>query len=407
MNSSVRTVPLEETLRKAKVMAVALGITRVTDTTWLDCVGIPVFAGIRPNAMPGSLCVNAGKGVLADEARVGAYMEAIEFTFAEYRNRTVDVITSTPRHVSTQEDADFEFVDLCPIIGRKVAADGPLACVEAEDIVTGGRLLVPAELVFSPYPENPGQQVFGTSTNGLASGNTVEEATVHGLAELIERDVQAHNFIHDRSRYVEFDTLPPEVDLLLRRIDDAGLTRVVRYTPNAFGLPFFQGFMLEPTDEAPIAIAVGSGLHPFKDIAAVRALAEAAQSRLTYIHGGRDDIIDRHRYFARFDGEFERRTIGRARQRIQADGDTVRYSSVPDGAGGVASIEDALTCLIDILNKNRIRQILRVVLTGKDSPLSVVRVIAPKLESFQPELKRVGPRLLNVMDLVEDTRDAP
>ena len=68
----------------AKCGADARENTRVTDITRLDWAGVPVYASIRPEAYPGSLCVNAGKGVTPLEAQVGAYMEAIEYAFAEY-----------------------------------------------------------------------------------------------------------------------------------------------------------------------------------------------------------------------------------------------------------------------------------------------------------------------------------
>lgn len=74
---------IADTLKLAKVLAPARGITRVTDTTPLDRIGIPVYASVRPGAAKGSLCVSAGKGMLPEEAQIGAYMEAIELSFAE------------------------------------------------------------------------------------------------------------------------------------------------------------------------------------------------------------------------------------------------------------------------------------------------------------------------------------
>ncbi|GAA4011042.1 YcaO-like family protein [Allokutzneria multivorans] len=379
LTSSLRSAPLAETAARAEVVAAELGITRVTDTTWLDSIGIPVFASIRPSATPGSLCVNAGKGVRPEEARVGALMEAIEFARAEYGARTVEVFDSTPHEVASQPGAEFDFVDLCPLLGKEVDPHGRLVCVMAEDIVDGTEIALPAELVFSPYQENPGQRIFGTSTNGLSSGNTVEEATVHGLAEVIERDVNAFNHIADRSRLVELDSPPPEVAELIAKVEAAGLRAVLRYTPNEFGLPYVAGFILEPEDDMPIAIAHGAGLHLVRDIAAVRGLCEAAQSRLTGIHGGRDDLLAGGRYAPR-DGD-----VAALRARVTDAKDAVRYSEIPTHL--VTSIESAL----DLLMKSLRRQAYRVVLTA--GPLAVVRVIVPGLESLTHGLHRVGPRL--------------
>src|SRR3954447_17330325 len=96
---SLRAVRPAVTRRRAREMARALGISRVTDVTRLDTVGVPVFASIRPDTQPGSLCVNAGKGLRADEARVGAYMEAIEFAFAEYNRGGLEVVHAPARSV--------------------------------------------------------------------------------------------------------------------------------------------------------------------------------------------------------------------------------------------------------------------------------------------------------------------
>src|SRR4026208_582474 len=83
-SSSVREVKIATTLKRAKQFSRNLGITRVTNVTRLDRVGIPVFCSIRPDAQRGSLCVNAGKGLTEEEACVGAYMEAIEFALAGF-----------------------------------------------------------------------------------------------------------------------------------------------------------------------------------------------------------------------------------------------------------------------------------------------------------------------------------
>ncbi|WP_086824496.1 YcaO-like family protein [Allokutzneria sp. NRRL B-24872] len=380
LTSSLRSVPLADTAARAEAVAAGLGITRVTDTTWLDSVGIPVFASVRPSAAPGSLCVNAGKGVRPEEARVGALMEAIEFARAEYGARTVEVFDSTPHEVASQPGAEFDFVDLCPLLGRQVDPHGRLVCVMAEDIVDGTRIALPAELVFSPYKENPGQRIFGTSTNGLSSGNTVEEATLHGLAEVIERDVNAFNHIADRSRLVKLDNPPPEIAELVAKVEAAGLRAVLRYTPNEFGLPYVAGFILEPGDDVPIAIAHGAGLHPVRDIAAVRGLCEAAQSRLTGIHGGRDDLLAGGRYTPRA-GD-----VAALRARVTDATDAVRYSEIPTHP--VTSIDSALQLLLDRLQ----RKVYRVILSTMDS-LAAVRVIVPGLESLTHGLNRVGPRL--------------
>ena len=58
------------------------------------------------------------------------------------------------------------------------------------DLINKEEVLVPARLAFSRFfPKPPSVPVFPYShTNGLASGNVLEEAICHALCEVIERD---------------------------------------------------------------------------------------------------------------------------------------------------------------------------------------------------------------------------
>jgi ribosomal protein S12 methylthiotransferase accessory factor len=394
-SSSIRAAPLDHTLACAAKLAAQYGIVRVTDTTQLDLIGIPVFASIRPAAEPNSLCVHAGKGVRAEEARAGAYMEAIEFAAAEYRRSTSSVYASTPRMLADQPDFNAQFVDLCPILGREIDPDAAIMCLDAEDVATGKRVSVPAELVFFPYNENSGQRLFGTSTNGLCSGNTIDEATIHGICEVLERDIQSFNFVRDASLLVDCP-INNVVEQLMGRICEAGLQPVIRYTPNAHGLPYFQSFILEPTNQDSIAISHGTGCHPVRDIAVIRALTEAVQGRLSYIHGGRDDLIERMRFFAAREPSVEAHETARMRSQVLSRERCISYSEVPDFSETLEAqrfeISKVLDWLVDRLRRCGFGQVLRVTLMCEGG-LAVVRVIIPKLESFEPSLKRAGPRL--------------
>jgi Uncharacterized conserved protein len=96
LSSSLRTRTLEETLKAVASISMSRGISRVVNTTWLDKIGIPVYASIRPDGAEGSLCVHAGKGFTPDEAKVGAYMEAVEFSFSESGRNIANWTISTP-----------------------------------------------------------------------------------------------------------------------------------------------------------------------------------------------------------------------------------------------------------------------------------------------------------------------
>lgn len=391
-SSSWRVCSLEETLANIQPLAKHVGITRVTDTTRLDKIGIPVYASIRPNAAKGSLCVNAGKGLQPLEAKVGAFMEAFEFSFSEFKEGRIKTYKSTPRRIVSQKNVNFDFVDLCPIWNVEVEPDSSFMTVQAEDIATGDVIEVPAELAFSPFGNACGQMLFGSSTNGLCSGNSIIEATLHGICEVLERDVQAFNYMKNKSRLVNEKDLPHNVSELIDKIKNAGFDCYLRYTDNLFGLPYFQGYIAEK-NFVPIAISHGTGLHLSSSIAAVRALTEAAQSRLSYIHGGRDDLIDRHKFFLTKPPEYEQKEIERMRESISDQENLISFAEIPDYINVSKDIHSVISFILNKLQRLNFNQVLRVELTPKSSELKVVKVIIPKIESFNPKLKRMGPRL--------------
>ncbi len=392
LSSSLRSRTTRDTLELAKPLAQKMGITRVTDTTWLDRIGIPVFASIRPDAKSGSLCVNAGKGRRPEEAEVGAYMEAIEFAFAEFGRTSLTTELSTPRAIASTLPSGLNFNSFCPMYGHKIDSDGPMRAIKTQSAIGSAPVMVPAELVFIPYPENDGQRVFGESSNGLCSGNSVLEASIHGLCELMERDVQAFDFLHNRSVLVYLDEVSEDVETLVQLIRDADLELAIRYTRNSFALPYFQAFLTETSPEMPVSVATGSGLHCSKSVALVRAISEAAQSRLSHIHGGRDDIIRRVQYFDRVGRDAEIQAIQSLRSMAFADQDLERYSNIPEPTAP-SSLDAAWDMTLQAVRQVGVTSVFSVPFTAPEERLQVVRVIAPGLESFEPNLKRVGPRL--------------
>jgi ribosomal protein S12 methylthiotransferase accessory factor len=395
LSSSLRRRSAEETLKIiVNDIAPQLGITRVTDTSWLDLIGIPVFASIRPDALKGSLCVNAGKGLRSAEAKIGAYMEAIEFSLAQYNTAQLTLLKTTPRKLIESHEGRIDFNQFCMLYRRSADADSLIMAVEIDDVLQKRKVLAPAELVFIPYPENPGQRLFGESSSGLASGNDLVEASVHAICELMERDVQAFNFLNDRSCLVNLDHVSAETAILINKIKNASLNLSVRYTENCFGLAYFQAFIMEESSHAPISVATGSGLHLIKEIALIRAICEAAQSRLSHIHGGRDDIIERVKYFEKKGRSVELQAVSRLRAEATSRTQMIDYSSINCQEAAISTIESAWELLIERLRHIGLCTVLRVLLSKATDDITVVRIIIPGLETFEPGLKRVGPRLL-------------
>ena len=163
----------------------AIGVTRLADVTGLDHVGIPVWAAVRPLADDASISVQNGKGPTRMQARAGAMMEAIEHYCCERPPHRLRVGSyRTLRRLAKAVDPQSLFLD--PRAG--FAETLPLEWLRGTDFPSGDQVWVPACAVLKPRPGNRVPRVFRGSTNGLASGNTIEEAVCHGLAEVIERD---------------------------------------------------------------------------------------------------------------------------------------------------------------------------------------------------------------------------
>lgn len=394
LSSSLRAECLDVTLARARSLAQGLGISRVTDITRLDCVGVPVFASIRPDAQPGSLCVNAGKGITVAEARVGAFMEAIEYAYAEYNRASLKIVRAPAREIYEGKRRPEAILDFCPVMNAEIDLEEPLPCVEAKDVSSGRKYLVPAELVFLPYARQlGGPTYFGANSNGLCSGNSILEATVHGLAEVIERDICSFQSINDTSALLANSSLPASVRKIESSLAAVGMNLYVRFVENIFGIPYFMAVVAESTTINPIYVSVGYGCHPLKEIALTRAVCEALQSRLSFIHGGRDDLVNRYNRFKRASTKGRARYADHLLAQVSRNGSLLRFSSIPDHAGTATDLSSALDVLMDTLARNGFQHVLRVVYTPPDLPLQVLRVLVPRLECFTEATTRVGVRL--------------
>ena len=383
LSSSLRAVSPEVTLGHAKVWAERLGITRVTDITRLDRPGIPVYTSIRPGAVAGSLCVNAGKGLRPIEAQIGAYMEAIEFALAEPGASPVARIAGTARDVLDGRERSQAILDFCPKLGAEVSLDAPMDLVAARDVVTGEETLVPAELVFLPFRPHPDfRGHFGTSSNGLASGNTMREATVHGLAELLERDIRSFEAVRDTSSLIDLASVEGPARGLVDLVHGAGLELYVRSADNVFGIPYFTAVINDPDSLQPHLLNGGFGCHPHRSVAFIRAVAEAAQSRLSFIHGGRDDLQGHHDRFEGWDLAKKRAFVAKVVAKAGDPTRTIPLSAVADHSATVTTIEACEAFMCDRLREQGMTRFLRVEYTAPGDP-------APRRPGHRP-----GPRAL-------------
>jgi YcaO-like protein with predicted kinase domain len=354
-----------------------LGITRVANITGLDRIGLPVFTAYRPASR--NLAASQGKGLTEDLARVSAIMESAELWHAERPTSRFRFASAEGMRRAGRPTVEVERMVRCPC--SEYAADRSLRWVEGLDVRAGRTCWVPYEAVHCDWrlPLFPGDHSFQNGTNGLASGTSVTEAVVHGLCEVIERD-----------SLVAFDRLPPEEiearRLDLRDVDDdacrqvlalleaAGIEAGVWDATGRTGVPTYTCVLVETTSPwyQPLPQAQGSGTHPDRRIALLRALTEAAQSRVTIISGARDDIFP-ERYAWYFAPENRGRVAG-----ALTGGARTGFRARADHRSPL--LDDDLAWLLGCLQSREVEQVVVVDLREPTLDLPVVKVIVPGLE---------------------------
>lgn len=348
-----------------------MGITRLANITGLDTIGIPVFTAIRPTAR--SLSTSQGKGLDPCAAKVSALMESIECWHAEHIEAGLrwDTPAALARHASV---IDVERLPLHE--GQTVRMDLPLLWIEGWDIIQQRATWVPFELVTMNFVQPEGwQPTFFPSSNGLASGNHVLEAIVHGACEVIERDAEVLWRTSDRFELLELSTMP---DLACRdaveRIQRAGLGVAVWDMTADNRVPSCGAVILEPPGSfRSLGAYYGFGSHLAPEVAALRALTEAAQARVTYIAGSRDDLYHED-YAAATDPEL----VAAIWNEIQTPQDIKSFDSISSLA--TVTFEDDISVLLESLSRTGIDSVVAVDLSKPDIGIPVVRVLIPGLE---------------------------
>lgn len=390
LDSSLRICDPEDTLVRAKLCALGLGISRVTDVTEMDRIGLPVFVSVRPDSK--SLRVNAGKGLRHIDAEVGAYMEAIEYATAEPPSDLKPAVVNASDFAGMWPSG-LNLVDFIPRIGIEVLPSELIPSVTCQSLINKRDYLIPAELVYMPYSVPGYKCVFGSSTNGLASGNSVDEATLHGLFEALERDALTLNKVNRRCAYVSNASLPDTFRELAEVWLKLGVRLTIRAIPNTFSLPCFQAFLHEISSDT-VNLSMGTGLHGNNYIALSRAICEAAQSRLSHIHGGRDDIVH---FYTKYDNWTDERRILEEERVLHQINDR---SSESDFAGPQTwreqdnDVESMLSKMLRLIERRGFPQVFRFEFPNNLAGISVIKVIIPRLEHLEHNVKRMGKRVM-------------
>ncbi len=364
----------EETLARVMPHMSAMGITRIADVTGLDTIDIPVVMVCRPNSR--SVSVSQGKGCTLAAAQASGLMESVEGFHAEQ--------ISLPLRVASQSELQKSLplvpADLLPTIeGSPFHPHYPVTWIESEDLVSGCQFWLPYELVHTnyTYPRPTGSGCFPASSNGLASGNSLAEATVHGICEVIERDAISLWHQYGPADIDRTSIDPDSIDnalctQTLNRLNAAGQDSFIWDITTDTGIPTYFAVITD-RDSHSRHIGVGSGSHLSREVALLRALHEAVQVRTTYIVGARDDI--RPAEYSAAGMHEKQRFFGNLIRHSSFSGDFSRIADFDSD-----SVEADLATLLSKLQSAGISRVLRVDLSKPEFDIAVVRIVVPGLE---------------------------
>lgn len=386
-----RAIAPEETIKNVESKLRAAGVTRVAEITHLDRVGIPVYSAIRPTAAEGAVSIYAGKGATKSQAKASAMMESFERYSAElhadHKQKFINGV------FEGSEGELNRYIRPSLLILPNLLFDPETAEVEwvrSTNLKDDEDVLVPANAVYHPYVPERSVKLFQSNTNGLASGNRLEEAVFHGIMEVVERDAWSI-FESKRQSKPEINCENTENQIIkniLTMFNDAGIhVKLVDLTDDV-EITTVAAVSDDTVLKDPALLTLGVGTHLDPEVAVIRALTEVAQSRATQIHGTREDTVR---------AVFMRKAGYERMKRINSHwfGESEKSIEITEmkNISGKSFKEDIETSK-KLLSKCGFEDVLYVDLTRPEIEIPVVRVIIPGMELYSVDVDRAGSRLL-------------
>jgi thioglycine synthase len=413
-----RIQPVEATLEKVNPMINEIGISRIANITDMDRLKIPNYSSVLPGTED-YIWVYGGKGPTKNHAKASAIMESIERFSALQRNYTFKVIQGSYEELSKSYNIltyDEVIEPLSFTLDNKMIMD---YCM-GYDLLNEKDILVPAPLVIFKYmPKPPSVNPYAFyHTNGLASGNVIEEAICHALCEVIERDstsisefvssaFQYHilrtienSFIQngiklntiESKKFIDDNGIYPDVDLnnidseqikyLLKRFENCQITINIKNITSDLGIPTFIASSVEWINHDYGYLVEGHGAHPDSRIALIRAITEVSQSRAANIQGSRDDL-------RKMKYDFEDSDDKRSWQFMKST-KNIKFSDIESFYN--EDILEDIKLILAKLKKKGLNKSIIVNLTNPKLNIPVVRALVPGLETFKVNKSIVGNR---------------
>jgi len=271
-----KVISPEKTVKqvKHKFKDINLDILRKTKRTDSGRLGIPVFmsiCGIDAIKTTGSKR-HMGKGATPAQAEASALMELVEryslfnfinsnYTYCSYKNIKNKAISF--KYIA------FSVNDVDIKLAKEVFSQIPLSWVPAYNLTERRETFIPIDWFYAI-----------NEYNGSAAGNTLEEAIIQGLCEVIERHVCA--IISDKkipTSSIDIQSIKNPVALeLIKKYIKNGINLFIKDFSLDMGISTIGALAYDPKSfPYRSEIVFTAGTHTSPEKALIRALTEAAQ----------------------------------------------------------------------------------------------------------------------------------
>jgi thioglycine synthase len=418
VNGTSRIRPAQETLDKATPISKKIGVTRLADITDMDVLRIPNYSAVLPGTED-YIWVYSGKGPTREHAMASALMESIERYSSLPAGGPRKFVRSSYFELSKTRKV-LHPDEIVEPVRFEYRNDMPMDWLPGHDLASGEEVMVPASIALFRYtPPPPAVNPFAYfHTNGLASGNVMEEAICHALCEVIERDAMSlaelrasaipfhvlRTIVHSLNlagfpvppiptdRFVDDPGVFPEVDIsevefepvrkLVRKFEKAGIPLIIKDITSDIGIPTFNASSIEWVTHDYGYLAEGHGTHPDARIALLRAITEVSQTRAANIQGARDDLR-KIRYG-------ENNTDDKRAWQFMPSTKREKFSQVKTFFN--EDILDDIKLILSRLRSVGLYRVIIVDLTNPEIGIPVVRAIVPGLETFKITKSVMGMR---------------
>ena len=233
-----------------------------------------------------------GKGLTQEQIELSACYEALEHCFSAHHLSKRNIILDTISNISKQYQTTV-FRSLPSLLKSK--SKQVLPWVIVTEYKSKESYAVPLATLDTKYPFNRlaedkfdyCQHRLYASTNGLAASASYDEALLHAISEIIERDAISYflldTFLLKQSiNIISQTSLPEYLQTLIKQIESLYNNKVLLIQlPSRYNVPVYCAVLTEPGEFSKIP-AKGFGASLNAHYAAERAILEALQTLHVY-----------------------------------------------------------------------------------------------------------------------------